>query len=432
MRHVRGLRWYIAGLLFLVTTINYLDRTSLSVAAPTLKSELGINEQQYAYILICFQICYMLMQPVSGRLLDGLKPRLGFALAVAWWSVANMLHAFARTPLMLGVFRGLLGVGEAANFPGLAKLAGEWFPPKERTIATGIANIGAGTGALIATPLVAWIILKFGWQEAFVVTGAIGLLWIVLWLIVYHPVDRHPWLSPEEAAYIRAGQAELNAEAQSAEPGTWGLILRQRNFWGIAAARFLAEPAWQFFSYWIPMYLVTQRGMDLKQIAYFAWIPFIAADVGSLVGGLLSPIYQRIGVSVLVSRKLALVTSALMMPLILMIGSAPTAGWAIFWFCWGTFAHQCLAATLLTLPADLFPQRTVATANGLTGCFSHCGGMLFTLIAGTLVMSVGYGPLFKTLAFLDLAGIAALWILIRMPTTPRGTSGPRGFPIVDA
>lgn len=411
----------------LVTTINYMDRTSLSVAGPTLKEQLHINERQFAYIIMCFQICYMIMQPLSGRIIDWLNIRKGFSLAALWWSIANMLHGLAYSPLTLGLFRGLLGIGEAGNFPGVAKTASIWFPPKERTMATGIANIGSGTGALIATPLVAWIILRWGWKEAFVVTGAIGLVWVFLWLLLYRPPEQHPMITSQELDYIQKGKMELAVEESPHEKGVWKLILKQKNFWAIAIARFLSEPAWQFFSYWIPMYLVTQRGMNLKEIAMFAWIPFLAADLGSFIGGLLSPTYQKLGAKVLTARKLALTTAALMMPFALLVAKAPSGGWAIFWFCFAAFGHNCISATLLTLPADLFPLRSVATANGLSGFFGYMGGMLFTLAVGWMVMSLGYRPIFTIIAFLDIVGAFFVWTLIKMPPSSHNNHAAAGM-----
>jgi ACS family hexuronate transporter-like MFS transporter len=409
----------------LVTTINYIDRTSLSVAAKTLKEELNINEQQYSYIILCFLFCYGLMQPISGRIIDYLNIKRGFSLSVIWWSIANMLHAFARTPLTFGIFRGALGIGEAGNFPGIAKTASEWFPPKERTMTTGIANIGSGTGSLIAMPLVAFIILKLGWQAAFVITGAIGFVWVAIWLLFYHPPEKHPMITPEELDYIRQGERELHIEESPHEKGVWKVVLRQRNFWGIAIGRFFSEPAWQFFTFWIPLYLSTQKGMNLKEIGMFAWIPFLAADLGSFIGGLLSPTYQKLGVGVLTARKLALTTAALLMPFTLLITKAPSGGWAIFWFCFGAFGHNCISATLLTLPADLFPKRTVATASGLAGFTGYFGGMLFTYLVGWLVMHLGYEPIFTMVAFFDIIGVTALWLLLRIPQTQPNTCNTR-------
>jgi ACS family hexuronate transporter-like MFS transporter len=398
-----------------VTTINYLDRTSLSVAGPTLKEQLHIGEQQYSYVISCFQVSYLVMLPFAGRALDWLGTKRGFSLAVVWWSIANMLHAFARTAFSFSIFRSLLAVGEAANFPGIAKTISEWFPARERTMATGIANVGAGTGAMIATPLVAWIIYRFGWQEAFVITGAIGFIWLIFWMILYKPPAQNSFITSEELTYINEGQKELQAEDAGRQKGVWKLVLSQRNFWGIALARFVSEPSWSFFSYWIPFYFVTQRGVNLKQFAVFGWLPFLAADLGSLAGGFLSPFYQKLGFKVLTARKLSMTTAALIMPFAVLIIKAPTAGWAIFWFCCGAFGHQCISATLLTLPVDLFPKRTVATANGLSSSSAVLGGVLFTLAVGWLVTHVGYAPVFITIAFLDLIGAAILWTVVCEP-----------------
>jgi ACS family hexuronate transporter-like MFS transporter len=412
MFKIKGLRWYIAGMIMLVTTINYMDRTALSVAAPTLKEELHIDVVQFSYIIVCFQICYMIMQPLSGRILDWLHLRWGFALAVTWWTIAKMLHAFARSPFSLGIYRGLLGIGEAGNFPGVAKTGAEWFPPKERTIATGIANIGSGTGALIAVPLVSWLIVAYSWQAAFVYTGIFGFVWAILWLIIYRQPEKHPCITPEELAYIKSGQQELNVEDSSHEKGVWKVVLPQRNFWAIALSRFLTEPAWQFFTNWIPLYLTMQRGMNIKEIAMFAWLPFLAADLGSFIGGFLSPMYQKFGFSVLTARKAAMTTGVAFMPMALLIA---TGGWAIFWFCFGAFGHNCITAVLLTLPADVFPRRTVGTANGLTGGIGYFGGMLFTLLTGYLVQHIGYGPVIAAIPVMDIAAAVALWTLLRTP-----------------
>jgi ACS family hexuronate transporter-like MFS transporter len=406
-------------MLMFVTTINYFDRTSLGVVYPTLKEQLHIGEQYYSYIILSFQFAYLVMLPLSGRFLDWVGVKLGFSIAVTFWSIAKMLHALARGVFSFSAVRVLLGVGEAANFPGIAKVASEWFPAKERTMATGIANMGAGLGALLAPPLMIWLVFKVGWQEAFVITGLIGFFWIVPWILLYKPPEQNSLITPEELQYITEGQKELQAEGKNAgsQKNIWKLIMGQRNFWGIALARFLSEPAWQFFSYWIPIYFVTQRGVNLKQFALFGWLPFLAADIGSFVGGVLSPFYQKLGFKVLTARKLSMTTAALIMPFAVLIIKAPTVGWAILWFCVAAFGHQCISATLMTLPADLFPKRTVGTANGLSGSAALAGGMLFTFAVGWLVTHVGYAPVFVTIAFLDLIGAVFLWTLIREPKT---------------
>jgi ACS family hexuronate transporter-like MFS transporter len=402
-------------MLMFVTTINYFDRTSLGVVYPAIKDQLHIDKQHFSYIILSFQFAYLIMLPLSGRFLDWIGIKLGFSIAVTFWTIAKMLHALARGTLSFSVVRVLLGMGEAANFPGIAKVASEWFPAKERTMATGIANMGAGLGALIAPPLMIWLMFRVGWQEAFVITGIISFFWVVPWMLFYKPPEQSSLVTPEELQYITEGQKELQAEEKDAGPrkNVWKLILGQRNFWGIALPRFFAEPVWKFFSYWIPIYFV-ERGVNLKDFALFGWLPFLAADLGSFVGGALSPFYQKLGFKVLTARKLSMTTAACMMPFAFFITKAPV-GWAIFWFCVAAFGNQAISATMLTLPADLFPKRIVGTANGLSGTCSHFGGMLFTFSVGWLVTHIGYSPVLVIIALLNLIGATLLWTLIREP-----------------
>jgi ACS family hexuronate transporter-like MFS transporter len=406
-----------------VTVVNYLDRTCLAVAAPHLKAKLAVNEIQYSRIISAFQLTYAAMQPIAGRIIDWLDVRLGLAMAIACWSVAQMLTGFASGWRSFAACRAALGVGEAANFPGGAKVVSQWFPPRERTMATGLFNVGSGIGQAIATPLVAFIISRFDWPMAFVVTGAAGSVWVALWWAVYRHPEQHPWMSPRELGIVRGSDAQGSQEALRPEQGTaatpdrqaWRTVLADRNFWALGMARFLSEPAWQFFTYWIPLYLATERHMRLKDIGYFAWIPFIAADLGALFGGVLSPLFLRMGASVLTARKLSATVCAVLMVPAVFIGTAKSAGLAIAFFCAGAFAHQAMSSTLLTLPADLFPQRAVATANGLSGTVGFLGGMGFTMIVGVVAMKIGYAPLFVAIALFDLVGSSFLWILLRAP-----------------
>jgi MFS transporter, ACS family, hexuronate transporter len=413
---IKNLRWWIAILLMGITTINYLDRITLSVAAPEFKKSLGIGEVDYSYIVNAFQLAYLIMMPIAGRIIDWLGLRLGFTLSIITWSIAQMITAFATGWRSFAVFRSFLGVTEAGNFPGGIKAVAQWFRPKERTLATGIFNMGAGIGALIAPPLVAFLILRYNWQTAFVVTGLFGLFWAIVWAWLYQSPEKHPWLSKEELSHIREGEQELAPVEAPKGKGVWKIVLPQRNFWALGIARFFSEPAWQFFSYWIPLYLATERNMNLKQIGYFAWLPFLAADLGSMFGGLLSPFFiNKMRMSVMTARKCSASVSAFLMVFAVFIGRAPSPEWAIFFFCIGTFAHQSMSATLMTLPADLFPKSTVATANGLTGTTAVLGGMIFTTIVGRVAQSIGYGPLFTVIAFLDIIGVAFLWSLLRDP-----------------
>jgi ACS family hexuronate transporter-like MFS transporter len=299
-----------------------------------------------------------------------------------------------------------------------------WFRPEERTVATGIFNVGAGLGGLIAPPLVVLLILRFGWQSAFVATGAAGMVWVAIWLLLYRSPDRHPWMSPRELAFIREGQGGDAAPGTGPRAGataTWGVwmtILSDRNFWAIAIARALSEPAWLFVTYWIPLYLSTDRHLQLKEIAYFAWLPFLAGDLGCLAGGALSPLFIRLGATVMTARKLAASTCAVLMIGAIFIGRAPTVEWAIAFFCVGAFAHQAMSSTLLTLPADVFPPEIVATASGLTGTFAILGGIIFNVVVGIVAVSIGYWPLFVPMGLFDLVGAALLWALL-------GTGAPR-------
>jgi ACS family hexuronate transporter-like MFS transporter len=426
---IKGLRWWIAILLMGITTINYLDRLTLSVAAPTLKEDLTINEIDFSRIVMAFQLAYLIMMTVAGRIIDWLGLRLGFTLSIIAWSMAQIATAIATGWRSFAVLRSLLGITEAGNFPGGIKAVAQWFRPKERTLATGIFNMGAGLGALIAPPLVAFLILTYNWKIAFVVTGTIGFLWAILWAILYRAPEKHPWLSKNELSHITEGEKELATVEAPAGKGVWKIVLPQRNFWAIGIARFFSEPAWQFFSYWIPLYLVSERQMNLKEIGYFAWLPFLAADLGSMFGGALSPFFiKKMRMPVMTARKFAAAVSAIIMVGAVFIGLAPSAGWAIFFFCIGTFAHQSMSATLMTLPADVFPKSTVATANGLSGTIAVLGGMLFTAIVGYVAQNIGYGPLFTTIAFLDIIGVTFLWSLMRNPKHFTGKPGLKDLP----
>jgi ACS family hexuronate transporter-like MFS transporter len=409
---VRGLRWWIAALLTCITVLIYFDRAALGVVGPTLKGELGIDEKTFAYVLMAFQIVYGLVMPLAGRLIDWLNIRIGYAVQIAWWSVVQIFTGFTGGWGSLAVARGALGAGEAGNFPGASKTVGQWFPPKERTVAMGIVNMGSGTGALLAPPIVVFLILKYSWRAPFVLTGIGGLIWIVLWLLFYRPPEKHPLLSAEELAYIRK-EGEPCPTRDRADAGVMKLVLRERNFWALAVARFLSEPAWQLITYWIPSYLVTARHLDLKHVAYFAWVPFLAGDLGCLAGGLLSPLFLRMGARVLTARKLAMTVPALLMMVSAFIGTAPSPAIAVLCFSVGAFAHQAISSTLLTLPADLFPKRAVATANGLSGTMGYLGGVLFTWVVGIAASAHMYTPLFLAIAVFDLIGAAVLWSLLR-------------------
>jgi MFS transporter, ACS family, hexuronate transporter len=419
---IRNLRWWIGALLMGATLVSYLDRTCLAVAAPELKAKFGITEVDYSRIVGTFQVSYLLMQPIAGRMIDWLGVRVGLAISIAGWSLAQMLTGLSSGWRTFAFFRGLLGIGEAGNFPAAAKVVSEWFPPRERTMATAIVNVGSGIGQAVAAPVVVYLLSRYDWRVAFVSTGAVGSIWVALWALLYRPPREHPRVSAGERALLAGEPAPVAKDR--ADEGAWRIVLRDRNFWALAGARFLSDPAWQFFSYWIPLYLASERHMKLRDIGYFAWMPFVAADAGCLFGGALSPVFMRLGSTLITARKLSTTVCAVLMVFAIFIGSAKSVGGAIAFFCIAAFAHQAMSSTLLTLPADLFPPRAVATANGLSGAFGGLGGVGFTMIVGVAVTRVGYAPIFVAIALFDLVGSAGLWGFLRDPTL---RSLPRAF-----
>lgn len=404
------LRWWIIALLTLGTILNYLARSTLSVAAPTLKTEFAMTTEQYSWVVLAFQASYTVMQTVAGAVLDALGTRVGFFVFAIGWALSNMAHALATGWMSLAFFRLLLGASEAAAIPAGAKTVAQWFPPRERPLATSLFQMGTSVGNMIAPPLVAFCILAWNWQAAFIVTGALSLVWAALWWWGYRDPTDHPRLSVQERDALTAANADI-----AGKPTTRREVIASRSFWAIAVPRFLAEPAWQTFNFFIPLYLVAVWNLDLKSIALWAWLPFLAADFGSLAAGLLPTWLMGRGASLLSSRKITMTLGAVCMVGPACIGLATSAQVAIVLFCVGGFAHQMLNGALITLCADVFDARTVGTASGMAGTSAWIGGMLFTLLIGQSADAFGYNPLFVALAGLDLLAAAVLWMLLRVP-----------------
>ena len=403
------------SLIMLGSVINYLTRSTLSVAAPTMLQELHIGEREYSWIVGAFQGAIM-TQPLCGYVLDVLGLKFGFALFAIAWSLVNMAHSLANSWQALIWLRGVLGFAEGSANPAGVKATAEWFPAKERGLAGGIYNIGASMGSMIAPPLVAWAILAYNWRAAFIITGALGSVWAALWLRLYQSPDRHPRLSEEERDYISAGQ-ERHLRDDGAKPSL-AKILRTRNFWGIAVPRFLADPTWGTLSLWLPLYLTNERHMDLKQIALFAWLPFLAADFGCVFGGLVAARLQKqFGITIVNARRWAFTGGAFMMLSMSFVGFVESPYAAIALLSLGGFAHQTLSVTVITMSSDLFRKNEVATAAGMAGTFGNAGLLGFSLLMGGLVARIGYAPFFVCLGFLDLIGAAVLWTVVQNPRT---------------
>ena len=389
MRKIKGLRWYMIALVTLGTVLGYLTRNTVAAAAPTLMEELNISTQQYSYIIAAYSAAYTVMQPVAGYVLDVLGTKIGYAMFAVLWAA------------------------EAAMIPAGLKASSEWFPAKERSIAVGYFNVGSSIGAMIAPPLVVWAIVMHSWQMAFIISGALSFIWAMAWLIFYkHPRDQKH-LTDEERDYIINGQ-EAQHQVSTAKKMSVGQILRNRQFWGIALPRFLAEPAWGTFNAWIPLFMFKVYGFNLKEIAMFAWMPMLFADLGCILGGYLPPLFQRwFGVNLIVSRKMVVTLGAVLMIGPGMIGLFTNPYVAIMLLCIGGFAHQALSGALITLSSDVFGRNEVATANGLTGMSAWLASTLFALVVGALADTIGFSPLFAVLAVFDLLGALVIWTVLQ-------------------
>ena len=390
-------RWTICALLFVVTTINYVDRQVLGILAPTLQRELHWSESQYGDVVSWFSLVYAFGFLIAGRWLDRVGVRRGFATAVIVWSVAAIGHAFARTTAAFAAARALLGLGESANFPGAIKTVTEWFPKEERALATGIFNAGTNTGAIVTPLLVPWIALTWGWRWAFIVTGSVGFLWLILWLALY----RSPPTSTSS-----------NEADEAAERVPWIRLLGVRQTWAIVAGKLLADPIWWFYLYWLPKFLDAKYGIKLAQVALPLIVVYLVADVGSIAGGWLSSGLIKRGWTVNRARKTAMLLMALV---IVPTALAPRAGtlWtAVLIVSVAAAAHQGWSANVYTLASDKFPRSAVASISGIGGYAGAMGGVLFQRVTGRILDANGndYTPIFFVCG---LAYVTA-WIIIQM------------------
>jgi MFS transporter, ACS family, aldohexuronate transporter len=397
-------RWTICALLFLATTINYIDRQVLGILGPTLQRSLGWNEQQFGDVVSWFTIAYAIGFLAAGRIMDRFGTRRGFAGSVIVWSIAAMAHAAARTATGFSVARFALGLGESGNFPASIKTVAEWFPRRERALATGIFNAGTNVGAIITPIVVPWIALTWGWRVAFVLTGALGFLWLVAWLMIYRPPQEHPKCGAAELAHIAS-----DADAPP-RPVQWWRLLRLRQTWAFAIGKFLTDPIWWFYLYWLPKFLDVRYGIKLSQLAAPLIVVYLLADVGSVFGGWLSGAMIKRGSTVNAGRKLTMLVAAL---LIVPTAFAPAASsmWlAVLIVGVAAAAHQWWSANIFTLSSDMFPRYAVGSVVGIGGFFGAAGGVLFQRATGWVLQHNGsnYTPIF---AVCGLAYVTALLIV---------------------
>jgi ACS family hexuronate transporter-like MFS transporter len=400
-----GLRWWIISLVFLATLINFIDRLTVSVLAPVIVQDLGLSNQQFAGIATWFLVAYSASQALSGRLYDRIGLKRGFTLSIVVWSLAAMAHSMARSAASLSVFRFVLGLGEAGNWPGAAKVAAEWFPASERAFAMGIFNSGAALGSVIAPPLIVFLQFHYGWQTTFLATGSLGFVWLALWLWIYQPPLEHRWMSATERAVVHRAQ---NAESSEEPPLPYARILRYKETWAIVLARLLTDPVWWLYITWLPLYFSKVHGLDMKQIAWFASAPYLAADAGSLLGGAASGYLIAKGWTVDKARKAVILVSAALMSCGVAVAMLRDPLQILVAISVVTFGFQAWINNVQTLPGDYFRQRNVASVAGLGGLGAGLGAIVFTLSTGWVVDHIGYTPILIAAAVMPAIGTILL------------------------
>lgn len=411
VRVIKNLRWWMLGMFLLGVTVNYITRNSLGILAPELKNSLHMTTEQYSWVVAAFQLAYTLFQPICGWLIDVIGLKMGFLICALIWSVTCLLHAGAGSWLHLALLRFVMGASEAAATPANAKAIGDWFPKKERPVAAGWAGVGFSIGAMLAPPIIYVAHITFGWQGTFLLTGGLGLLWVGLWWWGYHSPESHPRLSDEERAFINQDNEAIGEKLPFFT--ALKVIGKEKKFYGIAIPAFLAEPAWAVLSFWVPLYLANERGMDLKQIVMFAWLPFLAADLGSVASGYLTKIYVRwFGLTRVNSIVASSVTGALLMVSLALMTLVKDPWLAIALISVGGFGHQVISCMLSALVVERFDRRQMATVNGMRGSCAWIASFIFSLIIGVTADTIGFNPLFVAMGFFDLIGAVFLVMLV--------------------
>lgn len=376
-------RWTIVALLFFATTINYMDRQIIGILAPTLEKEIGWNEIEYGYIVTAFQFAYAIGLLLVGRLVDRIGTKKGYAASLTGWSLAAAGHALATTVMGFSIARFFLGVFEAGNFPAAIKTVAEWFPKKERALATGIFNAGSNVGAIVAPLAVPWIALTWGWQEAFIFTGLIGLIWLIFWFIFYEKPEKQKRLSKQELEYIQSDPADQQ------EKIPWISLIKHKQVWAFALAKFMTDPIWWFYLYWIPKFLFKNYSITLDKIGLPLIIIYLMADVGSIGGGWLSSAFIKRGWSINKGRKTAMLICALLVIPIVLVSQTDELWLTVALLSLATAAHQGWSANLFTTVSDIFPRKAVGSIVGIGGMAGAIGGMIVATLAGFILQLTG-------------------------------------------
>ena len=424
-----NVRWLICALLFFAAAINYIDRQVIGILKPTLQEQFHFDEQDYAAIVFTFQAAYAIGLLLSGRIMDRIGVRRGFALAVVVWSIGAVMHGAAdwlpwlRIPTLsidppavvflggatagLALSRLVLGLGEAGNFPASIKAVAEWFPKKERALATGIFNSGTNIGALVTPLVVPWITLAYGWQWAFVITGVLGFGWVIWWFVSYRDPEMHPGVNAAELAIIQSDPVEKTAAIP------WSRLLPHRQTWAFAAGKFLTDPIWWLYLFWVPDFLKRNHGLDLKTMGLPLVVIYLVADVGSIGGGWLSSHLIKRGWSTNAARKTAMLVCALAVVPMLAAAQVKSLWMAVALVSIAAAAHQGWSANLFTLVSDMFPKRAVGSVVGIGGMAGSVGGMLIALVVGAILQKTGsYVPIFVMAASAYLVALVIIQLLV--------------------
>ncbi len=420
---IKGLRWWVIGLIALATVINYIDRQALVVLWPSIAEDLypdkSMTERKeiYALISVVFMFSYAFGQSIFGKIFDKVGTRIGFVLSIGFWSLSTALHAFAKGVVSFSIFRALLGVSEAGNWPGAAKGNAEWFPIKERAFAQGLFNSGAAIGGIVAIPTIAFLTIYFSWQLIFIIIGLIGLLWLVPWLIlVKAPPRKHPWLTEEERKYILEGQKEdkdESVDATEAYNPPVGELLSRKQSWGVIIASAAIDPIWWLFVFWIPIYLSEVYNMDVKAIGIYGWVPYVGAMLGAWFGGLLAQNRIKAGWNVNKTRKMVITLGCIiMLPALLALSNPGTPIAAVLIMAAVLFGFQTAIGNVQTLPSDLYGKKTVGTLSGFAGTAAKLTGAGLVSLVPMLTVGGNYTPAFILGAALAFIVIASVWVLI--------------------
>ncbi|WP_035360840.1 MFS transporter [Dyadobacter alkalitolerans] len=416
-------RWFIVVLLFTATTINYLDRQIIGLLKPILEKEFAWTETDFARIVMAFTAAYALGLLIFGWLIDRIGTKIGYSITIVFWSIAGMLHAVARSAFGFGVARVGLGLGEAGNYPAAVKTVAEWFPKKERALATGLFNAGTSVGVVVALLLVPWILSHFGWQEVFWITGALGFVWLVFWLIYYDIPAQQKRLSAAELHYITSGQDQDESEAEK-QPVQWIKLFTFPQTWAYITGKGLIDPIYWFFLFWLPSYFASTFNLDLKKFSVELMLIYTATTIGSIGGGYLSSWLIKKGWPTLEARKTVLLAFAVLELSVIMIQFAGNVWLAVGLISFAVALHQAWATNVFTLPSDLFPKQAVSSVVGIGGMAGAVGGILFPILIGSLLDSYkaagnlegGYNIIFTICGCTYLIA----WLIIHLLTkTPK-------------